>query len=101
MADRLAIGFTVIRILLGVFLIHALYQIPVEIYFEHSGNRAEFDRFVATVVETRHAGIEVDKLSHPRAEISPLLTQETTLPVYRQVGGWDVVVGEVKAKKGY
>lgn len=96
---RLAIGFTVIRILLGVFLIYVLYQIPVEIYFEHSGKRAEFDRFVATVVETRHAGIEVDKLSHPRAEISPLLTQETTLPVYRQVGGWEVVVGEVKAKK--
>ncbi len=96
---RLSIGFTVIRTLVIIFLLYAAYMIPVNMYYDMSGKQAGFDRLVTTLVETRHPGVEVDYMHGSSAEINPFLTQSTSLKLYRNVGEWDVVVGEVEAKK--
>ncbi|MDL4839657.1 anti sigma factor C-terminal domain-containing protein [Aquibacillus rhizosphaerae] len=96
---RLSISFTVVRMLLLIFLLYVIYMIPISIYYEMSGKSAEFDRLVTTLVETRHPGIAVEKSGSNEAEINPFLTQHTSINLYRQVGDWQVVVGEVTAKK--
>ncbi|WP_226035100.1 anti sigma factor C-terminal domain-containing protein [Aquibacillus saliphilus] len=97
---RLSISFTVLRTLLFIFLIYCLYMIPVSVYYDMSGKAAEFDRLVSTLVETRNPGIAVDKYGmRHSAEINPLLTQSTKATLYRNVGDYEVVVGEVTAKK--
>ncbi|MFB4167815.1 anti sigma factor C-terminal domain-containing protein [Virgibacillus sp. JSM 102003] len=96
---RLSIGFTVIRTLLLIFLIYIVYMIPVSIYYDMSGKKAEFDRLITTLVETRYSGFEVHESHGTNAEINALLTQSTTLKLYRSVGEWDVVIGEVTAQK--
>ncbi|PAV31004.1 hypothetical protein CIL05_04655 [Virgibacillus profundi] len=96
---RLSITYTVIRVLFIIFFLYLLYIIPVSVFYDMSGKQAEFDRLVTTIVETRNPGIAVDKLDFRRAEINPFLTQETSLTLYRNIGEWEVVVGEVTAKK--
>ncbi|GAA0446712.1 anti-sigma factor [Lentibacillus halophilus] len=96
---RLSIGFTVIRTLLLLFLLYILYMIPVNIYYDMSGKQAGFERSVTTLVETRYPGVEVSQEGGIGAEINPLLTQSASLKLYRNVGEWDVVLGEVEAKK--
>ncbi len=96
---RLSIGFTVIRTLLFLFLLYILYMIPVNIYYDMSGKQAGFERLVTTLVETRYPGVEVKQTHGMGAEINPLLTQSIALKLYRNVGEWDVVVGEAEAKK--
>lgn len=96
---RLSIGFTVVRILLLILFLYALYMIPVTMYYDMTGKQAGFDRLVTTLVETRYPGVEVDETLGHKAEINPFLTQSTTIKLYRNVGEWDVVVGEVKGKK--
>ncbi|SFA88001.1 Sigma factor regulator C-terminal [Lentibacillus halodurans] len=96
---RLSIGFTVIRTLLLIFLLYILYMIPVEMYYDMTGKQAGFDRLVTTLVETRYPGVEVDNMHGRHAEINPILTQSTTLKLYRSVGEWKVAAGEVEAKK--
>lgn len=96
---RLSIGFTVIRTLLLIFLIYIAYMIPVSIYYDMSGKQGEFDRVVTTLVETRYPGVEVNYMFSNHAEINSFLTQSTTLKLYRNVGEWDVVIGEVQAEK--
>ncbi|RYG74378.1 hypothetical protein EU245_01885 [Lentibacillus lipolyticus] len=96
---RLSIGFTVLRTLLAIFLLFVLYMIPVNMYYDMSGKQAGFDRMVTTLVETRYPGVEVDETHGHQAEINAFLTQSTTIKVYRNVGEWNVVIGEVEAKK--
>ncbi|WP_176555883.1 anti sigma factor C-terminal domain-containing protein [Virgibacillus ndiopensis] len=97
---RLSISFTVIRTICIIGFLYLLYIIPVSVFYDMSGKQAEFDRLVTTLVESRIPGVSVDKTLLGRtAEINPLLTQHTTLTLYRNVGEWDVVIGEVEAKK--
>lgn len=96
---RLSIIFTVIRTLLAVFLLYTVYMIAISMLYNFSGKEAAFNRFVTTVIETRYPGISVDKSSHQNAETTPLLTQKTNVTLYSHVGGWEVVLGDVTAKK--
>ncbi|MCT2534806.1 anti-sigma factor [Aquibacillus koreensis] len=97
---RISITFTVIRTLLAILLLYIVYMIPTSIYYDTSGKADEFNRVVTTMVELRYPGIAVDlHETWHAAEITPFLTQKTTLPIYRQVGEWKVAVGEVTASK--
>ncbi|WP_010647645.1 anti sigma factor C-terminal domain-containing protein [Oceanobacillus massiliensis] len=96
---RLSLGLTVLRTLFVILFLYILYIIPVSIYYHASGKEAEFDRLVTTLVETRHPAISVDKSSVGNTEINPLLTQHTTLAIYKKIGDWEVIVGEVTARK--
>ncbi|MHA6252380.1 anti sigma factor C-terminal domain-containing protein [Oceanobacillus sp. CAU 1775] len=96
---RLSLIFTVLRTLIGVFLIFTFYMIAIGTYFQFSGGKDKFERFVTTVVETRYHGMSVEKHAHHETEITPLFTKKTSLPLYRQVGSWNVIVGNVEAKK--
>ncbi|SEP90313.1 Sigma factor regulator N-terminal [Virgibacillus subterraneus] len=96
---RLSIGFTVIRTILLIFLIYIAYMIPVGMYYDMSGKQGEFDRIITTLIETRYPGVEVNHMFSNHAGINSFLTQSTTLKLYRNVGEWDVVIGEVQAEK--
>ncbi|WP_196493889.1 anti sigma factor C-terminal domain-containing protein [Ornithinibacillus caprae] len=95
---RLSISFSVLRTLIILLLLYCIYFIPVSIFYDMSDKGAEFDRLVTTIIETRYPGIAVEKTDNS-AEISPLLTQETKQTIYKKIGDWEMVVGEVVAKK--
>ncbi|MFD1039951.1 anti sigma factor C-terminal domain-containing protein [Virgibacillus byunsanensis] len=97
---RLSISLTVLRTLFIIGFLYLLYIIPVSVYYDMSGKEAEFNRLVSTLVETHHPGLFVEKFGlENEAEISPLLTESTSLTLYRNVGDWEVVIGEVTANK--
>ena len=98
---RLSISFTVLRTLLAVFLIYTFYMIAVGMFYNFSGKEAAFERLVTTVIETRYPGIAVDKSlpMNTNTVTTPFLTQKTDMTLYRKVGDWEVVIGDIAARK--
>ncbi|MBT2763281.1 anti sigma factor C-terminal domain-containing protein [Paenibacillus sp. ISL-20] len=85
---------------LMVFLIYGMYYSAVHIYHDKSGLNNKFLRSVMTMVELHESGLIVDKRSSSLVEVTPFLTQKKTLNVYKDVGEWQLIVGELHAKKG-
>lgn len=96
---RLSISFILVRTLLVILLLYVAYIVPVSIYYHGSDHPATFDRLVTTLIESSYPAISVERSGINHVEISPLLTQSTVMTLYRQVGDWEVVVGEVTATK--
>ncbi|MGE7824616.1 anti sigma factor C-terminal domain-containing protein [Paenibacillus sp. NPDC093718] len=84
---------------LMVFLIYGLYYSAVYIYHEQFGLNDKFLRSVMTTVELHESGLMVDKRGLSSVEVTPFLTQKKTLKVYKDVGEWQLIVGELHAKK--
>ncbi|GIP01224.1 putative anti-sigma-M factor YhdL [Paenibacillus lautus] len=84
---------------LMVFLIYGMYYSVVYIYHEQSGLNDKFSRSVMTTAELHESGLMVDKRGLSSVEVTPFLTQKKTLNVYKDVGEWQVIVGELHAKK--
>ena len=68
------------------------------VYFDISGKNDQFTRAVATLAELYGSGTKVDH-NIGAVSLSPLLTQTVTTKLYRQVGEWKVITGELHAKK--
>ncbi|UNK16983.1 anti-sigma factor C-terminal domain-containing protein [Paenibacillus sp. N3/727] len=43
--------------------------------------------------------MKVEKPANPTIEVTPFLTQKTTLKLYRDVGKWQVITGEIRAEQ--
>ena len=82
-----------------LFFIYAVYYSAIHIYYYKTGLNDKFLRTVITTVELHESGLIVDKRSSPLGEVTPFLTQKTKLKVYKDVGNWQVIVGELHAKK--
>lgn len=92
---------TIAAAIAAILLAGLLYMMAVSAYYNISGKSADFDRFVATLVETHETGLRVDQTTYPvSATITPWLTQRTKLKLFRQVGSWEAAAGEVLASKG-
>lgn len=96
---RLGIAQNVVATLLLLFIVYSAYMISVHIYYDTSGRSDEFKRYVATLVELHEDGIQVDRRGHYSVELTPWLTQQVTMKLYKSVGAWKVISGEVTAKK--
>ncbi|MFE0559372.1 anti sigma factor C-terminal domain-containing protein [Paenibacillus sp. NPDC058910] len=86
-------------VVLILFFIYAVYNSAIHIYHYKTGLNDKFLRTVITTVELHESGLIVDKRSSPLGEVTPFLTQKTNLKVYKNVGEWQVIVGELHAKK--
>ncbi|MGG3284185.1 anti sigma factor C-terminal domain-containing protein [Paenibacillus solani] len=82
-----------------LFFIYAVYYSAIHIYYYKTGLNDKFLRTVITTVELHESGLIVDKRSSPLGEVTPFLTQKTKLKVYKDVGNWQVIVGELHAQK--
>lgn len=82
-----------------LFLIYAVYYSAINIYYYNSDLKDKFLRTVVTTVELHESGLLVDKQSSHLVELTPFLTQKRKLKVYKNVGDWQVIVGELHAKK--
>jgi hypothetical protein len=96
---RIALWFSVLQMVLVVFFLYAVYAMVTQVVYGTMGMDTQFVRYVTTLVETHHAGYRIDKLDDDDTTLSPLLTQETRLTLYKQIGEWGVVVGSVHATK--
>ncbi len=86
-------------VVLILFFIYAVYNSAIHIYHYKTGLNDKFLRTVITTVELHESGLIVDKRSSSLGEVTPFLTQKTNLKVYKNVGEWQVIVGELHAKK--
>jgi hypothetical protein len=84
--------------LLVVVILYHVYVSALHIYFDQSKVRNEFMRSIVSVVEMNGDGLRVDKSNRGPFEVTPFLTQKANLKVYRQVGSWEVITGEVQAE---
>ncbi|MCQ6561969.1 anti sigma factor C-terminal domain-containing protein [Paenibacillus mendelii] len=96
---RFAVMRSVAATLLVLYFVFLIYMMVANITFLKTGKNEAFIRYVHTLVETHETGLFADKTGTPAVELTGLLTQVMTFKVYRPVGEWDVVVGEVTARK--
>lgn len=87
-----------VQIFFMISFVFWLFQMAVDIGYSNTKNSHEFNRFVDTYIETRHAGVRFEKRPYPAA-VNSLLTQSTQQRLYSQVGTRQAIIGEVKAKK--
>ncbi|MEK3782756.1 anti-sigma factor C-terminal domain-containing protein [Paenibacillus sp. FSL R5-0810] len=81
-----------------LLLLYSIYISAIHIYLDRSGRSEQFNRAVLSVIELHEDGLRVEKPAFPNIEVTPFLTQKTTLKLYRDVGKWQVITGEVHAK---
>lgn len=81
-----------------LLLLYSIYISVIHIYFNTSERNGKFIRSVISVVELHEDGLRVEKSGHPFTEVTPFLAQKATLKLYRDVGKWQVITGEVHAK---
>ncbi|MCG7382164.1 anti sigma factor C-terminal domain-containing protein [Paenibacillus sp. ACRRY] len=82
-----------------VFLVYHIYVSALHIYFDQSEVRNNFLRSIISVVEMHGDGLRVEKrISAQPFEVTPFLTQKANLKIYRHVGSWEVITGEIQAK---
>ncbi|MBP1990864.1 anti sigma factor C-terminal domain-containing protein [Paenibacillus eucommiae] len=96
---RLSIARSVVGTLLILVLIYSVYSIATQIYFESSGRNTKFVQYVSKLVETHEAGERLEQMSSSPVKLSTFLTQSVKLKLYRLVGDWEVVTGEITARK--
>lgn len=82
-----------------IWIAYTVYISAIHIYFDTSEVRGKFIRSIITVVELNENGVRVEKPAHPMIEVTPFLTQKTTLKLYRDVGKWQVITGEIQAEQ--
>lgn len=81
-----------------VFIVYHIYVSSLHIYFDQSKVRNDFLRSIVSVVEIHGDGLRVEKPMHEAYEVTPFLTQKANLKIYRQVGSWEVITGEIEAQ---
>lgn len=95
---RIRRGTDIIAAVILLFILFSIYMWGANLYFEKSGENAQFTRAVATLAEMQGSGMKVDK-NFRMVSLSPSLKQTVTTKVYRQVGKWSVITGELHAEK--
>ncbi|WP_433751922.1 anti sigma factor C-terminal domain-containing protein [Paenibacillus amylolyticus] len=82
-----------------VFMVYHIYVSALHIYFDQSEVRNNFMRSIISVVEMHGDGLRVEKKINVQPfEVTPFLTQKANLKIYRHVGSWEVITGEIHAK---
>lgn len=84
--------------LVVLFLLYTVYISAIRGYFDTEDVKGKFIRSIITAVELHENGVRVEKPSFPTIEVTPFLTQKTTLKLYKDVGDWQVITGEIRAE---
>ncbi|UNK19174.1 anti-sigma factor C-terminal domain-containing protein [Paenibacillus sp. N3/727] len=96
--NRIRWGVDIIALVILLTILFSIYMWGTHWYFEKSGKNAQFTRAVAILAEMQGSGMKLDK-DFGLVYISPLFKQTVTTKVYRQVGEWSVITGELHAEK--
>ncbi|MGM1047118.1 MAG: anti sigma factor C-terminal domain-containing protein [Bacillota bacterium] len=96
--NRIRLALRTTAVVIMVAFIFMVYMWGAYFYFEKSGKNAQFTRAVATLAEMQGSGMKLDK-DFRMVSLSPLLKQTVTTKVFRQVGEWGVITGELHAEK--
>lgn len=96
--DRIRRGKEITAVTVFVALLFMLLWGGANAYFEISGKNDQFTRAVETLAELHGSGMKVDH-NFGTVSISPLLTQTVTTRLYRQIGEWKIITGELQAEK--
>ncbi|WP_432774793.1 anti sigma factor C-terminal domain-containing protein [Brevibacillus gelatini] len=97
--SRFALWKNIAQTLLAIWFFYTLYMIVIQIGYAKLNKEDDLVRYASTLIETHYAGLMVDKSGHTPVSLSPWLTQETTLTLYKQLGKWEEIVGTVTVKK--
>lgn len=97
--SRATLWTSMVVSLVVIWFCYLLYNMVVEITFSKSGKGGELIRFGTTLIETHYTGLKVEKSGVSSATISPWLTEEATLKLYKQIGQWEMAVGTVELKR--
>lgn len=96
--NRIRQGLRLTAVVVIITLLFLIYRWGTYFYFEKSGKNFQFMRAAATLAELYGDGTKVDE-EVAMVKVSTLLKQSLTTKVYRQVGEWSVITGELHAEK--
>lgn len=93
------LSFNVIRVLLGIFLVYAVYMFTVSMIYEATniGKRTEFYQKLA--VDWTYPGYTADNSFNGTNEINPLLTQKIEFPLIKIIGKEEFAITKVSLNK--
>ncbi|MEK4246763.1 anti sigma factor C-terminal domain-containing protein [Psychrobacillus sp. FSL K6-2684] len=93
------LSFNVIRVLLGIFLVYAVYMISVSIIYEATnvGKRTEFYQKLA--VDWTYPGYISTNSRSGTNEITPFLTQKIDFPLMKIIGKEEFAITKVRLNK--
>lgn len=93
------LSFNVIRVLLGIVLIYAVYMITVTIIYDATnvGKRTEFYQKLA--IDWTYPGYTSSNSVYGTNEINPFLTQKIEFPLIKIIGKEEFAITKVSFKK--
>ena len=97
--SRFALWRNVAQTLLVLWFLYILYTMAIQLGYAKLVKKDDLIRYATTLIETHYPGLSVNKSGHTEVSLSPWLTQEATLTLYKQIGKWEEVVGTVTIHK--
>ena len=93
------LSLQVVRVLLGIFLIYAVYMISVSLIYEgtKTGHRTEY--YLQLAVDWTVPEVTTDSSLQNSNEISPLLTQKIEIPLVKTIGRETQQVSTMRVRK--
>lgn len=90
--------FRILRIALILFFIYVLYSIIISIGYNYSSKGNKLNAYAQLAIDWQYPGV-LSEFTIPNADISPLLTQTTSVPMIHQVGRKEETIGEFQVRK--
>ena len=95
---RFTLTLRIIRVAFIVLFVYWAYMMVVTISFHQSTKGEKLAAFSQLAVDWQYPGVSSDFLTQ-RVDISPFLTQTTSIPIYRKIGKEQKDVGYFEVKK--
>src|SRR5690625_2699851 len=95
---RFTFVFRVIRILAIIFFVYTLYVMVISIGYQYSTKANKLNAYAQLAIDWQYPGVS-SEFTDPHSEITPLLTQKTSVPMIRHIGRNEENNGELKVNK--
>jgi hypothetical protein len=96
---RFLLTARIIRVLLIIGFLYVIYMVALSIGYDQSKLSARHSHNMNLAIDWTQAGVYGEFDAFPDSEISPLLTQEISIPLYRTIGKEESPIGTMTLNK--
>ena len=96
---RYTLVYRIITVGILLFLVYTFYVLALTVAYDHTSRGEKLSMHAQLLVDWTYPGISSEHTPPFGSRISPLLTQSTSIPIYRKIGKEEISVGEFQLKK--
>ncbi len=93
------LSLQVVRVLLGIFLVYAVYMIAISIIYHETKIKDQTEHYLQLAIDWTMPGVTTDISSMAVNNISPLLTQKIDMPLLKRIGKEEQHVSTMHVRK--